>query len=49
MLNSFKWYRKLKGGDWYKHSEKYKAYPKFKNNSWNRINGCDVIKIEKWQ
>ena len=49
MLNNFKWYRRLKGGDWYKHNEKYKAYPNFKRNSWNRINSFDVIKVEKWQ
>ena len=48
MLSNFKQYRKLKGGTWYKHNEKYRAYPRFKNK-WNRVNSFDVIKIEKWQ
>jgi hypothetical protein len=53
MLNNSKWYRKLKGGDWYKHKNTYQLPCLIFDYFWARYGELNrfttVVETEKWQ
>ena len=53
MLNNFKWYRKYKGGDWFKHLNTFQLPCLYFISFWARYGEINrftkVTEVEKWR